>query len=509
VELQLPANAPVIDRRLRELAAVVVLGMIMSILDTTIVVVAIDTLGRDFKTSLASIQWVSTGYLLALSLVIPLTGWAVDRFGAKRMWIVSLSLFLGGSVLCGLAWSATSLIAFRVLQGFGGGMIMPIGMAIVAAEAGPRRIGRVMSIIGLPALVAPILGPVIGGLIVTHLSWRWIFYVNVPVGVVALVLAARLLNKDQEVRTWSRRDVVGVALISPGLAALVYALAEAGNSGGITSMKVVMSFAVGLILTAAFAVHALRTRDPLLDLRLYKDKTFTLATLTSFVVGAVLFGALFVLPLYYQVVRGQSPLVAGLLMAPQGVGAMIGMFVSGRIVDRSGAGRVVPLGFVIVIIGTLPYTQVGVSTSEGVLAAALFVRGIGMGFTMMPAISAAYARLSSDAIARATTMVNIVQRVGGSFGTALFAVVLQRQIASSIPGPGGHVLSTGVVRTSERAQQLLADSFGHTFWWVVGCTAVGIVPALFLPRHREEDSDELEAGTPEAVAVRAGGPDGI
>ena len=163
----------------------------------------------------------------------------------------------------------------------------------------------------------------------------------------------------------------------------------------------------------------------------------------------------------------------------------------------------------LVIIGTLPFTQVGVSTSEGFLAASLVVRGIGMGFTMMPAISAAYARLSSDAIARATPMINIVQRVGGSFGTALFAVVLQRSIASSIPSGAGHVLSTGPAGTSEAARKLLADSFGHTFWWVVGCTVVGIVPALFLPRHGQQESEEPEVGTPEAVAVRAGGPDGI
>ncbi|MFL6238284.1 MAG: MDR family MFS transporter [Actinomycetes bacterium] len=497
------------DRRLRELGAVVVLGMIMSILDTTIVVVAVDTLGRDFKTSLSSIQWVTTGYLLSLSLVIPLTRWTVERFGAKRMWMVSLTLFLAGSVLCGLAWSSASLILFRVVQGFGGGMIMPIGMAILAAEAGPRRIGRVMSLVGLPALVAPVLGPVIGGLIVTHLSWRWIFYVNVPVGVVALVLAARLLHSDDEKRVTSRLDLLGFALISPGLAALVYSLAEAGNGGGISNPKVIVSFVIGVVLTVSFGLHAWRTQAPLLDVRLFRNRTFTVATLCSFAVGAVLFGAMFVLPLYYQVVRGQSALAAGLLMAPQGLGAMIGMPISGRIVDKSGAGRVVPIGFVIVIIGTLAYTQVGVDTNEALLAGALFIRGIGMGFTMMPAIAAAYATLSSDAIPRATTMVNIVQRVGGSFGTALFAVVLQRQIVANVPGSGGHVLSSAAVRTSDSARQALADAFGHTFWWVVGATVVGIVPALFLPRHAATAPDEEQAKQREPVASRAGGPDGI
>src|SRR3954452_13465618 len=183
------------DRALLRLASVVVLGTIMSILDTTIVNVAIETLGRDLGASLSSIQWVSTGYLLALATVIPLTGWSMERFGGRRMWMLSVVLFLLGSTLCGLAWSTGSLILFRVLQGFGGGMIMPIGQAILAQAAGPQRMGRIMSVIGVPTLLGPILGPVIGGLIVDNVSWRWIFFVNVPVGLVALALAARILPK--------------------------------------------------------------------------------------------------------------------------------------------------------------------------------------------------------------------------------------------------------------------------------------------------------------------------
>src|ERR1700754_91772 len=182
-----------LDRALLRLASVVVLGTIMSILDTTIVNVAIDTLGRELHSSLSTIQWVATGYLLALATVIPLSGWAMERFGGKRAWMTSVALFLCGSALCGLAWNTTSLIAFRVLQGFGGGMIMPIGQAILAQAAGPERMGRIMSVIGVPTLLGPTLGPVIGGLIVDNASWRWIFFVNLPVGTVALALAARVL----------------------------------------------------------------------------------------------------------------------------------------------------------------------------------------------------------------------------------------------------------------------------------------------------------------------------
>src|SRR3954447_9042063 len=240
-----------LDRDLLPLASVAVLGTIMSILDTTIVNVAIETLGRELHASLSSIQWVSTGYLLALATVIPLTGWAMERVGGKRMWMISVTLFLLGSTLCGLAWSTTSLIVFRVLQGFGGGMILPIGQAILAQAAGPQRMGRIMSVIGVPTLLGPILGPVIGGLIVTHFSWRWIFFVNLPVGAVALALAWRILPRGEGRGRRAPLDLVGLLLLSPGLAALVYGLTEFGKEGGFGSAKPIGGLVAGVVLVAA------------------------------------------------------------------------------------------------------------------------------------------------------------------------------------------------------------------------------------------------------------------
>ena len=320
-----------LDPALVRLSLVVILGAIMSILDTTIVNVAIDTLAHDFHSPLSTIQWVSTGYLLALSIVIPMSGWAVERFGAKRMWILSLVVFLVGSILSGAAWSAQSLIFFRVIQGIGGGMIMPIGTSIMAQAAGPQRIGRVMSILGVPMLLAPILGPVIGGLIVTSVSWRWIFYVNVPIGVVAIVVAARMLPSTR-IELKPRLDFLGLVLLSPGLASVVYGLSQLGNSGSSASVAIPLS--IGLVLIGAFALHAGRRSparggrsrpEPLIDIRLFKDRGFLPAALTSFGFGAALFGALILLPLYYQVDRGQSALVAGLMIAPQGIGAALVM----------------------------------------------------------------------------------------------------------------------------------------------------------------------------------------
>ena len=225
------SNDAGLDRGVLMVASVVVLGALMSILDVTVVNVAINTLARDFSTSLATIQWVATGYTLALATVIPLTGWAADRFGTKRLYMISISLFLAGSMLSGLAWSAGSLIAFRVLQGLGGGMIMPAGMTILTRAAGPQRVGRVMAIIGVPMLLGPVVGPILGGWLVEDFSWRWIFFINVPVGIAALICSYRILPRDVSAHE-HRLDWTGLFLLSPGLAGLIYGLAETNAENG-------------------------------------------------------------------------------------------------------------------------------------------------------------------------------------------------------------------------------------------------------------------------------------
>jgi EmrB/QacA subfamily drug resistance transporter len=466
------------DRNLWRLASVVVLGTIMSILDTTIVNVAIETLGRDLGSSLASIQWVTTGYLLALATVIPLTGWSMERFGGKRMWMLSVTLFLGGSTLCGFAWDTTSLVIFRVLQGFGGGMILPIGQAILAQAAGPQRMGRVMSVIGVPTLLGPILGPVIGGLIVDHFSWRWIFFVNLPVGAVALVLASRILPAAER-DTRSRLDVRGLALLSPGLVLLVYGLSEFGSKGRFAT-SVLVGLLGGAALVAAFLVHAHRN-DALIDTALFRDRAFAAASGTVFIFGVSLFGAMLILPLYYQVVRLESALSAGLLLAPQGVGAAIAMPIAGRLTDRLGAGKVVPFGVVIACLGTAVFTQLSGTTSFVLLGLALWVRGAGLGMTMMPSMAAAYQTLERASVPRATSTINIIRTIGGSFGTAVLTVVLQRRIVAEIPGATGHLES--LRGGAARAAEPLAQAFGTTFWVAVGLTALALIPAMFLPRH--------------------------
>ena len=492
---------------LQRTSTVVVLGSIMSILDTTIVAVALATLGRDFHVSVTTIQWVATGYLLALALVTPVSGWAVDRFGAKRIWMTSITLFVIGSSLCGLAWSADSLIFFRVLQGIGGGMLLPVGQSILARAAGPQRMGRVMSIIGVPMVMGPVLGPVLGGLIVSNYSWRFIFYINVPIGIISLILASRWLPKfDGEERLSTPFDTLGFCLLSPGLALLLYALSEVGTTGSFTSMSVVVSFVLGLALTLGFVLHALRAKYPLLDLHPFRNRNFAIANVCIFVIGATLFGSMFLLPIYYQVARGQEAWQAGLLMAPQGLGAACIMRWAGTITDRFGPRRVVPAGILLMAAATVPFAFVTTSTSEALLAVTLFARGLGLGLSMMPVTAAAYYDLNHAEIPKASTVMNIVRLVGGSVATALFAVVLERQIIENL-GPaaakaGG---SAGIISSAGKLPPQIADpvaaAFAHTFWWSVGAILIAFVPTLFLPNHRGRPgtSDVVGLGGPGRV----------
>jgi EmrB/QacA subfamily drug resistance transporter len=482
------AQGTKLDRGLLAIASVVVLGTIMSILDTTIVNIAINHLSADFDAPLPTIQWVATGYLLALATVIPLTGWAADRFGTKRLYITSLVLFLAGSALSGMAWSAHSLIAFRVLQGLGGGMIMPAGMTILTQAAGPERIGRVMSVVGAPMLLGPILGPVLGGWLVDDVSWRWIFYVNIPIGAVALVLAYRILKPDEPQPT-QRLDALGLALLSPGLAALVYGLSETASHGGLSSVQAWAPALAGVVLIAAFTRHALRAAQPLIDLRLFRDRTTGASALAMLLFACAFFGAMLIVPLYYQVVLGLSALEAGLMILPQGFGAAIMMVIGGRVVDRTGARRIVLPGMIVLALGLLVFTQVGATTSLWLLGGAALLIGLGMGATMMPTMSAAYQLLTRPQVARATTAFNIIQRGGGALGIALLSVVLANQLADRLPGDvgaGEGLAAAQQASAGARAQlaPLAADAFGHTFMWAVVLVVLAIVPAAFLPWNR-------------------------
>ncbi|GLZ32242.1 MFS transporter [Lentzea sp. NBRC 105346] len=445
------------------LCTVLVLGSIPVLLDGTIVNIAIRDLAHEFGSSLATIQWVTTGYLLALSVVIPLSGWAMERFGAKQMWLWSQALFLTGSVLGGLAWSTTSLVVFRTVQGLGGGLMLPVAQAILAQAAGPQRIGKMMAIVSIPAMLSPVLGPVLGGLIIDYANWRWIFFINIPITLVAMALSAVKMAPTAKSGS-SKLDVVGLLLISPGLGLLMFGLGETSALPTIA----------GVLLLVAFAVKSLRTDQPLIDLRLFRNRTFAAATITSAGLNAIVFGALILLPLYFQAVRGESVLSAGLLLAPQGVGFVVASVFASKLTYR-----ITPVGIVIAVAATIPFALAGPDTNAALLAVTLFVRGFGIALANVPAMAAPYTALGQAAIPRATSALNIFQRVGGSAGTALLAVVLQQQIAATVPGSGGSLTAA----TGNTAG--LAQAFDHAFWWAVVLTGLTMLPALFLLRKEK------------------------
>ena len=504
-----------IDGAVLKVAGVVVLGAIMSILDITVVNVALPVFQTEFATDPAqplaysTVAWTVTAYTLALATVIPLTGWAADRFGTKRLYLLAVALFTAGSALCAAAGSIEMLIAFRVLQGLGGGMLMPLGMTIMTRAAGPDRMGRLMAILGVPMLLGPILGPILGGYLIENQSWHWIFLINVPIGILALVYAWVVLPADS-VEPSETLDLTGLLLMSPGLALFLYGVSTIPEAGTIFDAEVLITMVIGAALIVAFVLHSFRPAHPLLDLRLFKNRNLTVATVTMFLFAAAFFGGLLLVPTYFQSVRGESTLDAGLLVAPQGIGAMLTMPIAGALADKLPVGRIVPVGLVLIVGGMFALTQVGSDTSYTYLVAVLFVLGLGMGATMMPLMTSALKTLTHHEVARGSTLLNIVQQIASSVGVAIMSVVLTNNIADRpLAGPAMATHADPALTERMGGSQVVAqglsqagDAFAQTFWVAAILVALTLVPAAMLPRKREKShllDDEGEARPPVVV----------
>ncbi|HYZ81885.1 MAG TPA: DHA2 family efflux MFS transporter permease subunit [Solirubrobacteraceae bacterium] len=482
-----PNQLEALDRQTWIVAGVVMLGAIMSILDTTVVNVAIDHLAVAFHSSLPTIQWVITGYTLALAAVIPVTGWAADRFGTKRIYLTSLVLFTVGSILSGLAWSDATLIFFRVLQGIGGGMIMPAVMTILTRKAGPHRMGRVMGVLGVPMLIAPIMGPILGGWLVDDVSWRWIFFINVPIGIVAFILAFIVLEPDES-QPAHKLDWIGMLLLSPGLAIFIFGLAES-STYGFGSLRSWGPTLAGVILIAAWFIHTWRSPNPLIDLRTFAHTRAGAAAGTFLLFAISVFGSMLLLPLYFQTVRGASALQAGLLVAPGGLGAMLTMPFAGRLTDRYGPTWLPAAGLPFVAIGLIPFVFVGANTSYVLLLSGSFVQGLGMGLAMMPNMTAAMQAVPPAAIARTSTAMNIIRQAGASIGTAVLSVILASAITSNLSAiVGTHASGAGSgglaalqhlpARAHAAVAGPLASAFSSTFVWALVLILVALIPAV-------------------------------
>ncbi|MFV0461948.1 MAG: DHA2 family efflux MFS transporter permease subunit [Nostocoides sp.] len=532
-----PQHAPeypeAIDSAVLKVAGVVVLGAIMSILDITVVNVALATFQTAFSTDetpldYSAVAWTVTGYTLALATVIPLTGWAADRFGTKRLYMSALALFTIGSVLCATATSIEMLVAFRVVQGLGGGMLMPLGMTMLTRAAGPKRMGRLMALLGVPMLLGPILGPILGGYLIDNHSWHWIFLINVPVGALALAYAWWALAKDSPEPSESF-DWIGMALMSPGLALFLYGVSSIPGEGSFFNWKTEVFGTIGVLMIVAFVFYSFKPKHPLLDLRLFANRNLTVATVTMVLFAGAFFGGLLLMPQYLQEVRDKTPMGAGLIMAAQGLGAMITMPIAGALVDKFPVGRIVPFGLVAIIGGMFALTQLTADSSQwGFIIPVLFVMGLGMGATMMPVMTSAIKTLTHHQVARGSTLLNITQQVASSIGVAVLSVVLTNRIKNSaviaqsqqfaeaarsvsdpsqlatllakfpavaqVIAPFGQDQAAAQAALARAVKEALASAFASTYWVAASIITLTLVAAFFLPRKHEEshllDDDE-------------------
>ena len=459
------------DRSLRNLSLALVVGAMAPLFDSTIVSVALHSLAHDLDASVATVQWVTTAYLLALGVTVPVVGWLQRRVGGKRLWMAALVVFLVGSVLCSLAWSAPSLIAFRVVQGIGAGAMLPLLTTLLVQAAGGQDLGRLVAVVSLPTALGPILGPVVGGLILGAADWHWLFWVNVPFAVAGLVLARCLIPADGPTER-ARLDVVGLVLLSPAVVGLLYGLSGVGRDGGFDRADVWAPTVGGVVLLVAFAAWALRRRGTaLVDVHLLRHRPLAASASLLFLTGASLYGAMLLLPLSFQELRGLDALGAGLLLVPQGVGALLSRTLAGRLNDRLGPRVVALVGFAVLGLATVPFAFAGPSTPTWWLLGVLLVRGVGLGAVTIPLMAVGFVGLGREDVAHASIITRIAMQVGGAVGVAVLAVVLQGAVAAVGPVAG----------------------FQQAFGWATGFTGLSVLLSLVLP-GRPRPAAEVPVG---------------
>jgi EmrB/QacA subfamily drug resistance transporter len=450
-----------INPKVWKIAGVAVLGPLMTTLDSTVVNVSLSTLGRELHASITTIQWIISGYLLALALTLPLTDWFVDRIGAKRLYIACFGLFTITSLLCGMATSASGLITFRVLQGMAGGLLAPLAQMMIARIAG-NQMARVMGFMVIPVLIGPVLGLVLAGVILQHASWRWIFFINLPVGIFSTICAMWILPSDRHETRRRKFDMKGFLLLSPGLVLLLHSLESLGSNARARGLSGGELFAA-ISLLIAFSLHAVRnSRSAIIDVSLFRRPIFLAGACVQFLSNAVSFGGQMLVPLYFLLQVGMSPSKASLLLGPVGLGMLCSYPAMGFLSERFTPRAISAGGALIALLGTLPFALCAEHgfTVAGICVA-LFVRGVGTSAINIPSIAAVYGSVPKETIPAATTAINIIQRLGGPVATTSLAVFLH-------------------TRMNLRPMQP-AHAFTATFWVLCSFHAFCVLAALRLP----------------------------
>ncbi|MGO4445769.1 DHA2 family efflux MFS transporter permease subunit [Mycobacterium sp. 2YAF39] len=497
-----------IDARLLQIGSVCLLVSVMASLDATIVAVAQRTFVVEFDSTQAIVGWTMAGYVLGLATVTPMTGWAADRFGTKRLFVASILAFTLGSLLCAIAPNILLLIIFRIVQGVAGGPLMPLTLAIMTREAGPNRLGRVMALAAIPLLLAPIGGPLLGGWLIRNYGWEWMFLINLPIGLMAVVLAAIFLPRDESEPS-ETFDFIGMLLLSPGVATFLYGVSEMPGRGTVTDRHVLIPLLVGLVLITAFVLHSLYRADhPLLDFRLLTNRTVGMANvamLLYIVAGSI--GLL--VPSYFQQLMHLTPFEAGMHIIPSGLGAMLTMPIAGTLMDRFGPGKIVLIGLTLAVTGLGMFTY-GVATQADyspILVTALVIAGMGSGCTLLPLSGSAVLTLTEHQLARGSTLMMINQMVAGALGGALVSMILTNQfnrsenistanemaILQQKAAENGIPVDPSAIPPSSLAPDFmynveldLSHAYTTVFMVAVVLVVLTFIPAAFLPKKPAE-----------------------
>jgi EmrB/QacA subfamily drug resistance transporter len=440
-------------------------GMFLIILDSTIMNVAVPKLVDTFQSNLGTIQWVITAYTLALSAVIPLAGWFSDRFTPKRMFLTSIVLFVLASLLCALAQTPEQLIIFRIIQALGGGMVAPIGIATVFKVSPPDKRGSVMGILGIPMLLAPILGPILSGWLIEFINWHWIFLINLPVGIIAFLMAWRYLPASKPSKEM-KLDVLGAILAPIAFASLVFSVHQAGEKGWLDEWTL-GSLGLGVVALLLFIWNELKQKHPLLELRVFRSKTFTHGIMLAWLNQMALFGSILLFTLYLQQAKGLSPLEAGLYVIPQAIMSTIGINVGGKLFDRYGVRPVAFIGILSLSGALFALTHITASTGAFYMMCSFAFVGLGQGLTMMQLNTHVLKSAPIELVNRVTPITTSAQQIMSSFGITITAAYLSNQIKNL---PEQHTL------------EQLGQSFGHTFWITLSFALAALVMTFFLKK---------------------------
>ncbi len=454
-------------------AWILVLGAIMPILDSTMVNIAINHLSKDFSSGLDLIQWVITGYVLAMAISVPLVGWAVQRFNGKWLMIGANVLFLAASIACGFSGSIGSMIIYRIIQGFSAGFIMTLVTTLAIEVAGRERMGRVMSTVGIPIILGPIFGPVIGAFIVQFLSWRYIFFVNIPIGIIAVVLMILKLPNFKPSNVKAKFDFIGILLLGASSSALIYGITKAAKKATFHNSLTIGYVIAGIAILVIYIIYAaIKKEHAILPLHLFKSKNFSAVMVGLFFAGIATNGPMLLLPLFFQNVKGFSVLVVGLILIPQGIGMLVARPLVGRLTDKLGARNIVLVSLLLAVIGTIPFVFFDKASSLVLVSVVLFVRGLGVSGVSLPMMTDAYTGMEKQEIAQVSIGTRLMQSIGGAFGSATLATVVSLTIHGKTP-----------------TIPLMTEAYHDGFMLALVLSVVLLIPAVFLTNKKGRDGE--------------------